>query len=121
MSTPHKRGFNTEAFVIWGIIALILVAGIIFYSGYAVGAALTGQSITVWNPVAAMIGVIRGTAPWSMASTVVSIVVAVLLLGGAVGLWWRKLANSTPSTRVDKAGSMRGSGADIAFMREKAA
>ena len=68
-----------------------------------------------------MIGVIRGTAPWSMASTVVSIVVAVLLLGGAVGLWWRKLANSTPSTRVDKAGSMMGSGADIAFMREKAA
>ena len=121
MSTPHKRGFNTEAFVIWGIIALILVAGIIFYSGYAVGAALTGQSVTVWNPVAAMIGVIRGTAPWSMASTVVSIVVAVLLLGGAVGLWWRKLANSTPSTRVDKAGSMMGSGADIAFMREKAA
>lgn len=121
MSTPHKRGFNTEAFVIWGIIALILVAGIIFYSGYAVGAALTGQSITVWNPVAAIIGVIRGTAPWSAASTVVSIVVAVLLLAGAVGIWWRKLANSTPSTRVDKAGSMMGSGADIAFMREKAA
>ena len=96
MSTPHKRGFNTEAFVIWGIIALILVAGIIFYSGYAVGAALTGQSITVWNPVAAMIGVIRGTAPWSMASTVVSIVVAVLLLGGAVGASWR----TAPRQRV---------------------
>lgn len=121
MSTPHKRGFNTEAFVIWGIIALILVAGIVFYSGYAVGAALTGQSITVWNPVVALIGVIRGTAPWSMASTVVSIVVAVLLLAGAVGLWWRKMVNSTPSTRVDKAGAMMGSGADIAFMREKAA
>lgn len=121
MSTPHKRGFNTEAFVIWGIIALILVAGIIFYSGYAVGAALTGQSITVWNPVVAIIGVIRGTAPWSMASTVVSIVVAVLLLAGAIGLWWRKMVNSTPSTRVDKAGAMMGSGADIAFMREKAA
>ncbi|WP_314738506.1 type IV secretory system conjugative DNA transfer family protein, partial [Rothia mucilaginosa] len=121
MSTPHKRGFNTEAFVIWGIIALILVAGMIFYSGYAVGAAISHQSITVWNPVAAIIGVIRGTAPWSAASTVVSIVVAVLLLGGAVGLWWRKMVNTTPSTRVDKAGAMMGSGADIAFMREKAA
>lgn len=121
MSTPHKKRIDTETIALWVGLLLVLSVTVVFYAGYLLGALLTGARITEWNPLAAALGVMRGTAPWSVASTVVSSLVAVALLAAAGAFIWRKVVNATPATRVDKAGAMMGSGADIAFMKKRAA
>lgn len=123
MSAPSKRknnSSNTEAILIWSALTIFILVLIIFYLGYLGGAILSGSQITDYNPITILLGLIKGTTPWGMASTVISATVTVLLFISA-GLVLRKVKFGSPKSRVDRANRYMGSGKDIAFMKKKQA
>lgn len=120
MSTPNRRR-GSEAATVWLVIGLIVAALVVFYAGYVGGAFISGVQVLTWHPVAALAGLVKGTTPWSVASTVISSVVFAALAGAVFTLSGSKLFARTPQARVDKAAAYMGRGADIAFMKEKQA
>ena len=121
MSTPNKkRGNYTEALLVWGVLGVLGLGVGVFYAGYLGGAFLTGQAVSEYHPVAALVGVVKGASPWSAASTVISCGSAVVLLSVGVLVGGRWLFRS-PQQKIDRAGRYMGSGADIAFLKKKQA
>lgn len=121
MSTPNKkRGNYTEALLVWGVLGVLGLGVGVFYAGYLGGAFLTGQAVSEYHPVGALVGVVKGASPWSAASTVISCGSAAVLLvvGVLVGRRW---LFRSPQQKIDRAGRYMGSGADIAFLKKKQA
>lgn len=121
MSTPNrKRGNYTEAYIIWGIIGVLVLVVAAFYVGYLGGAFITGTHVSDYNPLTALLGLMKGNTPWGVVSSVISIIVAVLLIAVIFVAAVRWLFRS-PQQKIDRVGRYMGSGADIAFLKRKQA
>lgn len=121
MSAPNRTDNNGSPWLLLSAMGVVLLALVIFYSGYIGGAKFSGDVITERNPIRAVIGVLSDELPWSTASTVIAALVAVVfVLLGIFGLsFWLRTQSSR--TRVDKANTYMAKSKDVAFMMEKKA
>ncbi len=116
---PEPGRLSGETILIWLTVGIVATALGVTYVSIHLGYRIAGLPPAPADPWAVLLGVVKGTLSWPLASTLVLIGLTVLVLGLGCGLWAGLARRRRRSSRVDAAARWLGRGQDVAEISDQ--